>query len=191
MTKEEKQILKLADAHLRKLEKAGGNALKYAYARAQKDLKRLGIAETKGKTGIRRFDKRLGNKRTEKALVNVARSFLGSQTSTPGAISRLEKRNLNSFNRKFNTNLNLKQYEQIAEIYESGNYGSYKVTQIIKAVERHDADFLRSLNLIQDNNVDVFGVPESVSSKSKLLTDVLEAMGEDLSEWKTSEILLL
>lgn len=196
MTKEEKQILKLADAHLRKLEAAGGNALKFAYARAQKDLQRLGISArmTKGGIGeVRRFDRRTGNDRTQKALINAARHFLQSQTSTPTAIKKLERKNLDRFNKKFGVNLNMKQYDAIADIFEDARFqgGSFKITQIIKAVERHDTEFLRSLNMIKDNNIDVFGVPESISSKNDLLDAVLDAMGEDLGEWKTSEILPL
>ena len=186
-SRSEKALLKRADRHLRQLEAAGGNALKFAYARANKDLMRLGV--NKGLSGKIRFDRAAPDSaRKQQAILNAARTFLSSQTSTPTAIRNLEKRNLQRFNEKFGTTLNLSQYAAIAEIYERFSGGSYKVTQIIKAVERHDAEFLRSLGLIQDNQVDVFGVPESVTSKDDLLNAVLEAMGEDLSEWKTSEI---
>lgn len=189
-TKAERNLLQLADKHMRQLEKAGGNAVKFAYARLQKDMQRLGLQP--GKTGKLRLDRAApDDTRKQKALLNAARTFLGSQTSTPAAIKRLERRNLQSFNRKFGTDLNLSQYAAVAQIYERFSGGSYKITQVIKAVERHDAEFLRSLNYIQNNQVDVFGVPASISSSSDLLTAVLDAMGEDLNEWKTSEIIPL
>lgn len=187
-TKAERNLLKLADKHMRQLENAGGNAVKFAYARVQKDMQRLGLQP--GQSGKLRMDRAApDSERKKRALLNAARTFLSSQTSTPAAIKRLEKKNLQSFNRKFSTNLNLSQYAAVSQIYERFSGGSYKITQVIKAVERHDAEFLRSLNYIKDNQVDVFGVPESISSNSDLLTAVLDAMGEDLSEWKTSEII--
>ena len=187
-TKAERTLLKLADKHMRQLEKAGGNSVKFAYARVQKDLQRLGVVP--GRSGKLRLDRAApDDARKKKALLNAARIFLSSQSSTPAAISRLEKRNLDRFNSKFGVSLNMSQYAAVAEIYERFSGGSYKITQIIKAVERHDAEFLRNVGAIVDNQVDVFGVPESITSKSELLNAVLDAMGEDLSEWKTSEVI--
>lgn len=187
-TKEEKRLLKLADKHMRMLEKAGGNALKFAYARVQKDIARLGGKAGKG--GVYRLDRaKPENERKAKALLNAARSFLASESSTPAAIKRLEKKNLERFNKKFGVNLTLSQYAAVAEIYERSDFGSYTITEVIKAVERHDADFLRQLGMIQDLQVDVFGVPAGITSKSELLNEVLSAMGESVEEWKTSEIL--
>lgn len=187
-TKEEKRILKLADKHMRMLEKAGGNAVKFAYARVQKDIARLGGKAGKG--GVYRLDRaKPENGRTAKALLNAARSFLASESSTPAAIKRLEKKNLERFNKKFGVNLTLSQYAAVAEIYERSDFGSYTITEVIKAVERHDADFLRQLGMIQDLQVDVFGVSAGITSKSELLNEVLSAMGESVEEWKTSEIL--
>ena len=189
-TKSEKALLKRADKHLRQLEKMGGNGVKFAYARLMKDMQRLGVKE--GASGKLRLDRQApDNERKKNALLNAARNFLNSQTSTPAAISRLEKRNLERFNSKFGTDLSLSQYAAIADIYERFSGGSYTITMIIKAVERHDADFLRSIGAVVDNQVDVFGVPDSITSKSEILNDVLAAMGEDLSQWKTSEILPL
>lgn len=187
-SKSERNLLQRADKHMRKLEAAGGNALKFAYSRLQKDLERLGVS--KGKGGKRRLDRAAPeDQRKQRALLNSARRFLESQTSTPAAIKRLEKRNLERFNNKMGTSLSLTQYAAVAEIYDRFSGGSYKVTQVIKAVERHDAGFLRDLGAVVDNQVDAFGVPESISSKSDLLDAVLDALGENLSEWKTSEII--
>lgn len=187
-SRSERNILKRADKHMRALESAGGNALKFAYSRLQKDLERLGVQE--GKSGKRRLDRAAPeDQRKQRALLNAARRFLESQTSTPAAITRLEKRNLERFNDKMGTSLTLSQYAAVAEIYDRFSGGSYKVTQVIKAVERHDADFLRDLGAVVNNQVDAFGVPESISSKSDLLDAVLNALGEDLNEWKTSEII--
>lgn len=187
-SRSERNILRRADKHMRDLESAGGNALKFAYARLQKDLERLGVQ--KGKSGKNRLDRAAPeDQRKQRALLNAARRFLESQTSTPAAITRLEKRNLERFNNKMGTSLTLSQYAAVAEIYDRFSGGSYKVTQVIKAVERHDADFLRDLGAVVDNQVDAFGVPDSISSKSDLLDAVLNALGEDLSGWKTSEII--
>lgn len=187
-SKSERNILQRADKHMRSLEKAGGNALKFAYSRLQKDLERLGVQT--GKSGKKRLDRVAPeDQRKQRALLNAARRFLESQTSTPAAITRLEKRNLERFNTKMGTSLTLSQYAAVAEIYDRFSGGSYKVTQVIKAVERHDADFLRDLGAVVNNQVDAFGVPESISSKSDLLDAVLNALGEDLNEWKTSEII--
>lgn len=187
-TKDEKRLLKLADAHIRKLEAAGGKATKYAYARLRKDLERLGLyTDPASKMRVDRAAP--DNDRRRRALVNAVKTFMSSQTSTPAAITRLEKRNLDRFNSRFGTNLTLSQYAAVAEIYERSNFGSYQITQVIKAVERHDASFLRDLGMIVDNQVDIFGVSSGISSNSQLLNEVLSAMGEDLSAWKTSEIL--
>lgn len=109
-----KRLAKQADQRLVRLEKLaqeeGFSAVtKYAYARAQKDIKQWG--------GNRFNQNQPKNKQQLKAKIKDIKTFLQSQTSTKSGILKTYKQRAKTINDKYGTSFT---WQELATYFESG-----------------------------------------------------------------------
>lgn len=195
-SREERALLKKADRRLRELERtdtASGMREQlrgFAYRMLQTDLERLGMIGTGDRPRVDR--KRPDNANTARALLNRVRAFMEAPSSTITGYRQMLKKNLASFNQKAGLSgserVTAEEMEELADVFESGNYGSGTVMTTINAVKTRDVDTLRALGMIRTSKVSTDDLDVTHGSieltGDALLSRVAGALGEDPAKWR-------
>ena len=198
LMREYRKLAKRADQRMVRLEQAAGkkpeyqNALKYAYARAQKDLRkwndpsriesgkplRFNTKPPKTKTGAI-------DKRSLQEKINTIRKFLESDTSTikptkeTKGIEGVYNERVKKLNDKYGTNFT---WETLAKYYEDGTaeklaakYGSKTALRIIAQIQKKPKEVLKELESVDNRRIKTDN-----PFLSKKVTEVLNEYGTDI-----------
>lgn len=140
LLKDYRQLAKKADQRLVRLEKLSGQehynaVLKYAYARAQKD-----IASWSGEGATRFNTKPPANIQQLQAKINDIKQFIDMPTSSKSGITQVYKNRANTVNDLYGTNF---KWQDLANYYESDlyrkldkEYGSKTQLQVLNTLKK-------------------------------------------------------
>lgn len=158
LLKDYRKLAKRADQRLKRLEDLSGqkhykSVLKYAYARAQKD-----IEAWSGKGATRFNTKPPANTRALQAKINDINEFLNSVTSTKSGITQIYKKRadtLNKNNKKSGFNF---KWDDLANYYESSlykkldkEYGSKTQLAVLNALKKAWDDSKKIKQIVDAN----------------------------------------
>lgn len=148
LVKEYKKLAKKADASLRATEayqwdKNFGIMIKWAYAKAQKDIQRFG--------GGKRFDtKPPESKAVLQAKINAIKDYLDSPTRTKTGVRKIFVEKANTINENYGTNF---KWNEIGEFFESeawerltSIYGSKTAIRVVGGIESSGEDVINKIN---------------------------------------------
>lgn len=157
LVKEYKKLAKKADSRLRALEtyqhqKNFKTATKYAYARAQKDIKQWG--------GNKRFDTKAPMTIAGvQAKINDIKTFLEAPSSTKRGIISIYQKRADTLNKKYGTNFT---WKEMGNFFESGTFekmsnmlGSKTSMKIIGQLQNSDEEVKKSIEKSADVNIKV------------------------------------
>lgn len=162
LVKEYHKLAKKADASLRATEayqwdKNFGIMIKWAYAKAQKDIKKFG--------GNKRFDtKPPESKARLQAKINAIKDYLDAPTRTKAGVRKIYIDKANTINEKYGTSF---KWNEVGEFFESeawerlnSVYASKTASRIVGSLELKGVDIEEKINLyisthkrILDSNV--------------------------------------
>ena len=178
LVKEYKKLAKKADSRLRALEtyqhqKNFRTATKYAYARAQKDIKQWG--------GNKRFDtKPPMTIAGVQAKINDIKTFLEAPSSTKRGIISIYKKRADTLNKKYGTNFT---WKEMGNFFESGTFekmsnmvGSKTSMKFIAQVQNSDEEVKKAIEKSADVNIKV--------DDWKILDKVNELLEDNSINWK-------
>lgn len=117
-----KTLAKTADQRLLRLERYSerenfGNALTYAYARAQRDIRAWS-----GEKATRFNTKAPENMQQLLAKIQDIKTFLGSESSTMEGLRTINEKRANTLNEKYGTEFSA---SDLAQFFESGGFNDY------------------------------------------------------------------
>ena len=157
LVKEYKKLAKKADNRLRALEtykhqKNFRTATKYAYARAQKDIKQWG--------GNKRFNtKPPMTIAGVQAKINDIKTFLEAPSSTKKGIVSIYKKRADTLNKKYGTNFT---WKEMGNFFESGTFekmsnmlGSKTTMKFVAQVQNSDEEVKKAIEKSEDVNIKV------------------------------------
>ena len=175
LLKQYRTLAKRADQRLVRLEaarykKGYENVLKYAYAKAQKDIRKWTDAKRLQKKTPLRFNTAPPKTKTGgidirslKEKIRTIERFLSSDTSTikptkeSKGIEQLYDDRTKSINEKYGTNFT---WETLAKYYEDGTaeklsskYGSKTALRIIAQIQKKKKDVLRELKAVNNRRI--------------------------------------
>lgn len=143
---EYKKLAKLADQKMRRLEaraKKENNPeyLRYAYARAQRDIKSWG--------GNKRFDiKPPDDLETVRDMLSDARRFMEADTSSVTGFNRIQNSRVDKFNQRLGTNFTRQEFTQLMEtgifdlLSKDFGFGYRTATRIAKQLVKNKKNIL-------------------------------------------------
>lgn len=149
LVKEYKKLAKKADASLRATEayqhdKNFAIMIKWAYAKAQKDIQRFG--------GGKRFDtKPPESKAVLQAKINAINDYLDAPTRTKTGVRKIYIEKAKTINEKYGTNF---KWDEVGEFFESeawerldSVYASKTASRIVGSLEQKGVDIEEKINL--------------------------------------------
>lgn len=154
-----KTLAKTADQRLVRLESYShdpemGNALQWAYARAQRDIKAWsGEAATRFNTAAPESMQQL------MAKIEDIKTFLSSESSTKKGIIGILKERAETFNEKYGTSYSWDELGDFfdSELYEEldKSYGSDSMQEAIGVIQKNKKKILKALEKSKDINIKV------------------------------------
>lgn len=178
LVKEYKKLAKKADSRLRALEtyrhqKNFRTATKYAYARAQKDIKQWG--------GNKRFNtKPPMTIAGVQAKINDIKTFLEAPSSMKKGIVSIYQKRADTLNRKYGTNFT---WKEMGNFFESGTFekmsnmlGSKTTMKFVAQVQNSDEEVKKAIEKSADVNIKV--------EDWKIQDKVNELLKDNLINWK-------
>lgn len=178
LVKEYRKLAKKADARLRKLEeyqhqKNYKTATKYAYARAQRDIKQWG--------GKKRFNTEAPKSITGvQAKINDIKTFLDAPSSTKRGITNIYKKRADTIKEKYGTNFT---WQEMGNYFESGTaeklsniLGSKTALKVIAEVQNSPEDIKKAIKKGNEVNIKV--------EDWKLQGKVEELLKDNSINWK-------
>ena len=144
-----KRLQQTADKRLERAEKLSEQqyfkpAMKWAYAKAQQDIKRFNGA------GSVRFGRSIP--KTEAGIrskINAIRKYLDSPSSTKSGIKTIYQKRADTFNKKYGTKFT---WESLAKYFESGEaqkwenkFGSKTALKTIAQIQKNEKDIMKKI----------------------------------------------
>lgn len=178
-----KTLAKTADQRLVRLEayshdKNMGNALQWAYARAERDIKQWsGEKATRFNTAAPESMQQL------LAKIEDIKTFLSSESSTKKGIIEILKGRAETFNEKYGTNY---KWDELGDFFESEfyedldkSYGSDTIQEAVAQIQKNKKKILKALEKSKEVNI---RVPDNEVLED-VVNDIIKDYGPEVQKF--------